>query len=231
MNMLIKKLYKGLYFCLMTLLSVIILYAAITWLLFYFPVNQDAESKGNQDLSIYILSNGVHTDIVVPVKTGIMDWSKVTKFENTDAKDSTFKYAAFGWGDKGFYLETPQWSDLKVSTALKAMLHLGSTAIHVDFVRNLQQSNYCKEIKISKEEYGKLVMFLKNSFKYDQQGRVIQIYTYEDGYGSDDAFYEAKGAYDIFHTCNSWTNDALLACGQKACIWTPIDKGILYQYK
>jgi hypothetical protein len=61
-------------------------------------------------------------------------------------------------------------------------------------------------------------------------GQVIQILTHDDGYGTDDAFYEAKGAYDLFNTCNTWANGALKACDQKACWWTPTDKGIFHQY-
>ena len=207
------------------------IYALSTVLLFYFPVNKNASNVGVKEVSIFILSNGVHTDIVVPVKNQEEDWSKILKFENTDSKDSSFQYVAIGWGDKGFYLETPEWKDLKVSTALKAMTHLGSTAMHVDFVRYLNTGKYCKEVKISRDQYRKLVRYIKGTFKFDAAGRPIQITTYNDGYGPDDAFYEAQGAYDLFHTCNSWANGALKACDQKACLWTPVDKGILFQYK
>jgi hypothetical protein len=39
------------------------------------------------------------------------------------------------------------------------------------------------------------------------------------------------GSYNLFHTCNTWTNDALKAGGQKACWWTPFDAGIFRQYQ
>jgi hypothetical protein len=50
-------------------------------------------------------------------------------------------------------------------------------------------------------------------------------------YGDNDAFYEAIGSYNLFKTCNTWTNNALKSCGQKACFWTPFESGIFYQYK
>ena len=50
-------------------------------------------------------------------------------------------------------------------------------------------------------------------------------------YGNSDAFYDATGSYSLFHTCNSWTNNALKAAGMKASVWTPFDKGIFHQYK
>ena len=54
--------------------------------------------------------------------------------ENTKSKDSTAEYLAFGWGDKGFYLDTPEWSDLKASTAFKAAFALGNSAMHTTFI-------------------------------------------------------------------------------------------------
>ena len=63
----------------------------------------DEELNQKDELSIYIKTNGVHTDIVVPVKNDLFDWSKEIKFSHTKSKDSTYKYLGLGWGDKGFY--------------------------------------------------------------------------------------------------------------------------------
>lgn len=49
-----------------------------------------------------------------------MDWSQKIPFSQTKGKSTDFNYIAFGWGDKGFYLDTPTWADLKFSTAFKA---------------------------------------------------------------------------------------------------------------
>lgn len=228
---LLKKIRKGIFYFTGLLLAFILLYAGFTYLLFFIPVHSNAASEGKKEVSIYVMTNGVHTDIVVPVKNDIMDWSKMTRFENTKSKDTTFKYAAFGWGDKGFYLQTPEWSDLKFTVAFNAMFHLGSTAMHVDFLHHIYQDKNCKEIRISRDQYQKLVKYIKNTFKYDQSGQIILIQQIHNVYGPDDAFYEANGAYDLFHTCNTWANSALKSCDQKACWWTPVDKGIFYQYK
>lgn len=213
------------------LLALLLLYAGAAWLLSRIAVNADARAKGPDELSVYIRSNGVHTDIVVPVKNELMDWSRLVRFDYTDSKDSSMQYASFGWGDKGFYLETPQWSDLKFSVAFKAMFHLGSSAMHVTFYREIKTGELCREIRISKAEYAMLVQYLKRSFRYDSSGNIRQIITRNDGYGADDAFFEAEGVYDLFHTCNTWANNALKACNQRACFWTPMDKGIFYQYR
>jgi len=213
------------------LVLLLLLYAGGAWLCSRIAVNADARTKGPDELSIYIRTNGVHTDIVTPIHNEIMDWRPLARFEDTESKDTTFTYASFGWGDKGFFLQTPQWSDLKFSVAFKAAFHLSSSAMHVTFYHQMHTGTQCCEIRISKAEYRKLVQFIKASFDYDSLGHTINIVTHNDGYGTDDAFYEAAGAYDLFHTCNTWANNALKACDQKACLWTPLDKGIFYQYR
>lgn len=216
---------------LLVILLLIALYALAVWLLPYIAVNKNAGKTGSEDVSIYIKTNGVHTDIVVPVKNDLMDWTQYIKYEHTDAKDSSMQYVGIGWGDKGFYLQTPEWKDLKFSVAFKAMFHLGSSAVHATFYNKIITGDDCKEIKISNAEYTKLVNYIKNTFEVDASGNSIHIPSVNDGYGATDAFYEANGRYDFFHTCNTWANNALKACDQRACLWTALDGGIFYQYR
>jgi uncharacterized protein (TIGR02117 family) len=189
------------------------------------------EEKGNkQEVTIYIKTNGVHTDLVVPIRTNQMDWSKEVSFSNTLSADTTFTYLAMGWGDKGFYLETPTWADLKTSVAFKAATGLSTTAIHATYYPVLKEDSDCVKIKISREQYARLIKYIDDSFRKDDNGHVINIKT-NANYGKTDAFYEAKGRYSLFHTCNSWANAGLKACGQRACLWTAFDTGIFLKYK
>lgn len=190
-------------------------------------VNREKETKN--EVSIFIITNGVHTDLVMPVKNEQIDWSKEIKFENTIKKDTVMKYIALGWGDKGFYLETPTWADLKFSTAFKAAFALSSSAIHATFYKGMKEGKDCVKINISKEQYSRLIKYIQSSFKADSKGHYINIKS-NANYGADDTFYEAKGSYSLFHTCNTWANKGLKECGQRACLWTPFDTGIFYQY-
>ncbi|QMW00962.1 TIGR02117 family protein [Spirosoma foliorum] len=192
-------------------------------------VSVNKKDSGTNDVSIYILTNGVHTDLVMPIKNNQIDWSDEIKFENTVSKDTLFQYVALGWGDKGFYLETPTWADLKFSTAFKAAFALGSTAIHATFYTTMIEGKDCVKIKLSKEQYIKLIHYIKSSFRLDANGHLINIKSHAN-YGINDTFYEATGSYSLFHTCNTWANNGLKSCEQLACLWTPFDTGIFYQY-
>lgn len=183
------------------------------------------------DVEIFVYSNGVHTDVVMPVKTSLIDWSQVVRYDHTQANDPRYGYVGIGWGDKGFYLDTPTWADLKVSTALRAAFWLSSSAMHATFYRaaDLAPNPDCVALRLTQRQYAQLVAYIQNSFRHDAAGRVQLIAGHS--YGRDDAFYEAHRVYSIFYTCNTWANNALKISGQKACLWTPAERGIMGLYR
>ncbi len=185
------------------------------------------EVMTTKDVEIFILTNGVHTDIVVPVKTEYKDW--ITDIEYAGIANESYKYLAIGWGDKGFYLATPEWSDLKLSVAFNAAFGLSETAMHTTFYKEMSLGESCKNMMLSREQYARLTDFIERSFKKDKDLKVKKIKT-DAHYGETDSFYEANGAYSVFKTCNTWANSALKSCGQKCCLWTPFDKGIFSKY-
>lgn len=220
----IKKLLKYLAIFILSLLT----YLLIVTLLSFVSVNEDF-AENHQEIPIYILTNGVHTDVVLPIKNEHYDWSNQLKFEHTKSKDTTYQYVALGWGDKGFYLETPTWADLKASTALKAATGLSSSAMHVTFYKNLKENKSCKKIQISLENYQNLIAFINKSFQIKSRD-FLKIET-DAVYGKHDVFYEANGSYSLFYTCNSWANQVLKVANQKAALWTISDSGIFRHYE
>lgn len=189
--------------------------------------NSPNESK---DIELFIRTNGVHTDIIVPARSNIKDWTIDFPAINTKSKDTNFDRIAIGWGDKGFYLETPSWAELKASTALKASIGASGSAIHATYCNNMKVSETCKSIYLSTAQYQQLVDYINQSLQRNENNSTILIPT-KGLYGIHDAFYEANGRYSIFYSCNTWSNNALKACGQKACLWTVLQQGIFDNYK
>jgi len=224
----IKKSFKFIGKAFLAILIFLIVYISAAFTLSKITVNSGSNQQA-QEIPIYIKTNGVHTDIVVPVKNIIKDWSHEIRFENTQAKDSTAQFIAFGWGDKGFYLDTPEWSDLKASTAFNAAFGLGNSAMHTTFYKNVRESKDCIKVMMSKENYQKLTDYIESSFQLDSTQNPMFITA--TTYGKNDSFYEAHGKYNLFHTCNSWANGALKASNQKAAFWTVTDTGIFCHYR
>ncbi|WP_395057303.1 TIGR02117 family protein [Flavobacterium sp.] len=223
----IKQSFKIFFKIILAFVILLLIYTLFVFGLSKITVNADVAQK--EEIEIFIKTNGVHTDIIVPIKNEIKDWSKEIKFNQTKSKDSLMNYVAIGWGDKGFYLNTPQWSDLKASTAFRAATGLSTSAMHTTFCKSVSESENCKRILISKENYQKLVTFINASFQRGSNKNMQ--YISGRGYAKNDAFYEAKGSYSLFRTCNTWANEALKSSNQKAAFWTPYDGGIFCHYQ
>ncbi|KAB1229549.1 TIGR02117 family protein [Chryseobacterium viscerum] len=211
------------------ILGIVVIYVILGLLIPYIPVSakDDGEKK---EIPIYIYTNGVHTDIVMPVKNDLQDWSQKIPFANIKSKKTDYQYIGIGWGDKGFYLDTPTWADLKFSTAVKAAFWLSDSAMHCTYYNTMKEGDDCKMIMISRNQYQNLVKFVEDKFDRDQNGNFMLIPT-NAVYSDNDAFYDAKGTYSFLYTCNTWSNNALKAAGQKAALWTPTDFGIFQHYK
>lgn len=211
------------------ILGVVFLYVILSLLIPMIPVHAE-KTDDPKIVELYILTNGVHTDLVVPVKTQYIDWSEKLPYENTNGKQKDFKYISFGWGDKGFYLDTPTWADLKFSTAFKAAFWLSDSAMHCTYYKTMKSGLDCKKMMLTEKQYLHLIQFIDSKFDKDASGKYMLIKT-DAVYGNNDAFYDAKGSYNFTYTCNTWANQGLKAAGQKAALWTPTDFGIFQHYK
>lgn len=93
----------------------------------------------------------------------------------------------------------------------------------------MQENQHCVRIDISRDQYRRLIQYIDKTFDTDSTGLPHLIPT-NAVYSGADAFYEAKGSYNLFKTCNTWTNKGLKVAGQKASLWAPFDWCIFYQY-
>ena len=227
MPFLVQQIARILGYCLVGFIAFILLYVVAALLLSRIPVAK-ADPHAPADVTVYLHTNGVHTDIVLPVVSPGFDWRPLLPYANLPSQDAALPYVGFGWGDKGFYLDTPTWADLKLSTALAAAFWLGSAAMHTTYFRAMTPGPQTIALHLSRAEYARLVDYIRGSFRRDAQGRFEHIAGHS--YGRDDAFYEAPRVYSFLYTCNTWTNNALKASGQRACLWTPSDKGIFGIY-
>lgn len=192
-------------------------------------INKHLE-KSNEGVKMYIRTDGIHTDFLFPVKTEIVDWTSHFPVEDLrEGLGDHFNYLAIGWGDQGFFLNTPTWAELKISTAFDALFYRGKSAMHVVYQEKPIENRYCIALVISKKEYASLKKYVLNVLKKDKanRGNVIPM----RGYWGNDAFYEANGKYSLFSTCNSFINGGLKSANLPACLWTPVSFPIFSKYE
>lgn len=197
-----------------------VVYIIISLLLTVITVDRKPNTE-NTYISIFLKTNGVHLDIIIPKEH--IDSLLISGIKHI----GTDHYFAFGWGDENFYINTPTWGDLTFFNAFSAMFLKSSTLMHV--TRYKQKRKGWVKIKVTQYELKKLNTYLINTFKHDKNGKNIILES--KGYSLRDDFYKAKGSYSCFNTCNSWVNRAFKESGLKSCLWTPFDFGLLNKYE
>lgn len=222
-----SRLKKALYALLTLLVGVPSLYALFAFGLALIPVNRDfVEPPPGEGIEIQLVSNGIHVDYLLPVESTVLDWSQRFPRSSFRAVGEGWRYVLVGWGDRGIYLDTPTWADLKVSTALNAIFWPSATAVHVQYLpRPFVEDESCRWVRISEDAYRELCAFIGESFQRDADGNVLLIP--EKGYGAADNFYEGTGHYHAFNTCNSWTVRGLKRVGVRTALWSPFSFGVL----
>lgn len=225
---LLRKAVVSLKWFIITIFSLTFFYVFIAFILTIIPVNSGFESP-EKGITLYLISNGAHVDIAMPVESSGINWEKRIPQEHFDpSKDYT--YISFGWGERKFYLETPTWADLKIKTAFHALFLSTESAMHVSMYNWTPAGEGVHPLIVEKENYYKIVDFINKSLEYDENKKAKRINCCNYA-GVDDSFYEAKGSYHLFYTCNSWTNECLKEGGVKSATWAPFDFSVLYHHK
>lgn len=187
-------------------------------------------------VALYLRTNGVHADLVLPVRwpdegsgRAQHDWSNEFPLAQivapAMAARGPWRWIAFGWGDRGFYLQTPRWRDLRASTAWIALTGQGSGAVHVEYI-DVPERFAVRRIEIDPAQYQRLVGFVRAWMRRDADGALQRID--HPGYGLTDAFYEATGRYTPWLTSNQWVRDALAHAGVRTAAWAPFDAALYW---
>jgi len=188
-------------------------------------VNRDW-TEPSQGTTIYIADNGIHADIVMPVKAEDLDWAPLIPRKDFEAPDPDAGWVAFGSGEERVYLNTPTWWDVTPRTIWSALTG-GSRVMHVEYVSS---PNYvARQIRLRSEEYRRLWGAIRADFALDGRGRPERID--HPGYGPSDAFYRAVGKESAFRTCNTWVARWLRVAGVKTSVWPPFVNGLVWRYR
>lgn len=204
----------------------IISYVMIMTIAHFIPnqFNQHTIHQHQQNIDIYIISNGVHTDFVLPTTSTHIDWTDIFNPHDTPNKTTT-DWISIGWGDRAFYLNTPTWADLTAKNAFNALSGLSTSAIHVSYEseQHIINCQKCRKITISPQQYQTIIEHIRSSLPHTTQ----QIPIANIHYWQNDAFYPAMGSYNLFYTCNSWVNNGLKKANIKTALWTVLDMGVI----
>jgi len=194
----------------------LVIYLLVAIACVFIPVGGNIPQE-DENVDVFVSSNGIHVGIAVPVSHPVADWRAwgVTALPHT-------RYLIFGWGQRDFYLETPSWADFDLATGIGAVLWRSDTLVHVE-ERDRPPADAVR-LRLSEGQYRRLAAYLRGGFAPGPVRRVPGA-----SYTPYDSFYEGTGTYSPFMTCNEWANRALAAAGVRAALWSPFPHGVMRQ--
>jgi uncharacterized protein (TIGR02117 family) len=189
------------------------------------PVNR-GWSEAREGTTIYLADNGIHADIIMPVKAEGVDWAPLIPRSDFAAADPGARWIAFGSGEERVYLDTPRWRDIRPRTIWSALAG-GRRVMHVEYVPSPYYA--VREIRLRPEEYRRLWAAIRADFALDGRGRPQRID--HPGYGPSDAFYRATGKANAIRTCNAVVAGWLRLAGVRTSLWPPFVNGLVWRYR
>jgi len=201
------------------LAALIALFALCGWIGSSIPRNSDWREP-EQGIEIMVGTNGVHTELVMPLVTPEKDWRPDFPASDLAVQSDQYTHVAVSWGEREVFLNTPTWWDLSPTTVLRIAGVGGDGLLHVSHYIRPAPSDDNRPLILTRAQYRRLVAAIERSLP---RGERVQY----DGYGPDDVFYEGPGRYTITNTCNQWTSDTLAEAGVRTGWWTPFAGGVM----
>ncbi len=239
MKLLVKRAFTWLLKLLLVFIVFIFFYSAVSGLFMLFPINNTQPSLKTDNVNhvntdkvttIYIQYGLAHTNIVIDLSSSSIAWGNLLPnlVPNQETKQETKQergkegFLLVGWGDKETYQSTPNWADLKVSVAIKALLINTPSALHIRYLEDLTWlGDSVIPLELSKTTSDAIENRILDTFR-DNIPEIVSL-----GYSAGDRFYYSKGKYNIFNTCNTWTGDVLRQSGVSMSLWTPFSYNVV----
>jgi uncharacterized protein (TIGR02117 family) len=202
------------------LISGVVLYFVVATGFSFLPTHPPKQNC-SADNEIFITTNGIHLDLILRIDQMNPDF-----IDQLNPLPGS-RFVAFGWGDKNFYINTPEWSDLTLPVAFKALFLRSETAMHVTFHKQTYLG--WETLELCNHQLDTLTRYIEKSFQRNQDGELMKLDF--EGYSHNDSFFKARGTFTLFRTCNVWVNNALKKINVKTSVWSPFDWGVLYHVK
>jgi len=201
------------------LVVAVLLFALAGWIGSSIPRNGDWLEPAD-GIEIMVGTNGVHTELVLPLVTAEKDWRPVFPATDLPVPRTDATHVAVSWGEREVFLNTPTWGDLSPGTVLRIIGVGGEGLIHASHYVRPAPSRDNRPLTLSRAQYRRLVTAIERALPTGERVR-------HDGYGPHDVFYDASGRYTATNTCNQWTSNTLARAGVRTGWWTPFAGGVM----
>jgi uncharacterized protein (TIGR02117 family) len=199
-----------------------LLYFAAAGLGALWPGSHANLPSGN-DVAIGLLRGPIHYDLLLPLTDELRVQFGFANDAGVPVSNPSAEWLLVGWGARGFYTTVGSYSDLN-TTAIWDGVTGDDAVMHLDVAGHFRDLPGLIYLPLSQAQFAALVARINGSFLHDQTGAVIALPI--PGLGANDAFFAAKGHFNLLHTCNVWIGETLRAAGVPFGAWTPTPQSV-----
>ncbi|KQT52730.1 hypothetical protein ASG43_19860 [Aureimonas sp. Leaf454] len=197
-------------------LGLVVLSLALGTLVPRRPVHPTGGRPGHH--RILVLANAIHTDIALPVDRAIRE--RFAFLEEAGLPVERADHLLIGRGGRSFYVETPNWSDLRPLPLLRSFT-LDEAVMHVGLAGPIADGEAQRTILLDDAAFEALLAAIEASFA--SRNAIPGA-----AYGPYDRFFEATGSFNALLGCNVWTAATLRRAGIATGLWTPLPRLLLW---
>lgn len=184
---------------------------------------QHVTLQAGDDVTIGLLRGPIHYDLLLPLGPDLRAHYDFADAAGVPIRNPAAEWLVVGWGARGFYTTVGSYTDLNPATIWQGMT--GDDAVmHLDVAGHFTGLPGLTYLPLSKAQFAALVARIDASFLHDQTGVAVALPT--PGLGTHDAFFAAKGHFNLLNTCNAWIGETLRAAGVPFGAWTPTPQSV-----
>jgi uncharacterized protein (TIGR02117 family) len=166
-------------------------------------------AKPGDQVAIYVLENGFHTDLVLPRDAVLSHGGPLAVAMQQAAPDPWMRV---GWGDARFYEDQSPWQG-RILDGLTALFGGRPTVVHLQGVWASPDRVFragFHRLMLSREGLAALMARADRSFALDAAGLP---YPAGASHGAGEQFFASGEVFSGIHLCNHWAGETLNAAG------------------
>ncbi len=184
------------------------------------------QSGGIPDFStrshaVYLINGPIHYDFALPLNDDVRTALSALNYAALDDADA--QTLIIGWGAHTFYTTIGSYSDVSGSAVWRGIFG-DASVMRVDVTGHVPENHSLPRILLTDLEYQRFLQALADSFADTTPSP-------QSGHTATDAFFPAKGTFNILQTCNVWVGQILRRSGVPFGIWTPLPLSVTLSHR
>jgi uncharacterized protein (TIGR02117 family) len=203
----------------LTIVTVLAIYlgAAVVGAIIPGQVSATAQPDG-QEVEIILISSAIHYDFLIPATDEARAVFGFARDAGVPLDAPWVEWILIGWGAREFYTTTGEYSDIATGAVLRGLTG-DRSVLRIEVAGAVPDGLDLPRLRLTAGQMSGLLGAMRASFQTDDAGAAIALAT--TGFTWSDRFFEAKGRFHIFRTCNTWVTRMLREAGVPSGIWTP----------